>query len=177
MRTPTALIILLSCLSCKQSNRIEHNASLFDSIPSNIRITTKTIVHDSASSKDLKKCIEIPKEVNSLNSCIIKSNDKKFIREYTLLFNNKGKVVSLYRYLPEGPDITSLDELQKDTQLLGLFHASLANDIAINRRVGAVIENNDTLPIIAHLKEARMLLVSPGASKIEKGRALIYGYQ
>ncbi|MBO9198651.1 MULTISPECIES: hypothetical protein [Niastella] len=147
------------------------------SLPSNIRITTKNIVHDAASSINLKTCIEIPQEVNSLNSCIIKSDDKKFIREYTLLLTDKGNIASLYRYLPEGPVITSLNELQSDTQLLGIFQLSLANKITINRSLGVVIDNNDTLPITGHLKGAKMLVVKPVASKLEKGRALVYGYE
>lgn len=177
MRTRTTVIILFICLSCRLSYRTEQAASLFDSIPSNICITTKTIVHDSASSKDLNKCIEIPKEINNLNSCIIKSGNKRFIREYTLLLNNEGKIVSLYRYLPEGPDITSLDELQRDTRLLSAFHIPLANNITINRSKGVLIDNNDTLAIIDHWREIKMLVVNPGPILVKNRRALIYGYE
>lgn len=177
MRTLFFLLTILALISCKQSNKAGSGSLLSGSIPDDAYILTKTVALDSALSKNLKKCTDDPKEINRMSSCIIRKGNKQFIRDYTLILAQNGNIISLYRYLPEGPDVIFGEGLRQDTLLLNVYHLSLTNNIKINKKIGAIIDNGDTLPIIDHWKETKMLFVRSGPAKLPKGRALVYGYE
>ena len=84
----------------------------------------------------------------------------------------KGNINGYWSYLPEGPDMHSLEDLQNDPKF---FEYVGAKDLSVKVFDNQVIEGSDTFDIEKNWKEERLLFVKNKLNDIRD--VAIYQYR
>lgn len=127
------LITIFTLISCNRNL----NSQSFE----NIQITVKSIVLNEALSQ-MNFCDDSGK--NTLNNCYYKIDNQRYLKKETYAFDDYMNPIAFYHYLPEGPDIHSVEQMKVDT-----LYAKMVNffnqKVIIDETNQFIIDGIDTI--------------------------------
>ena len=92
----------------------------YSEIPDNAKIIAKYIVHDEKSSPNLSNCSNEKNDFLHIKKydCSFIMDNYEFDIEDKYVFNDHGEFIEFWNYLAEGPVVTKIEDLKKDSNYL-----------------------------------------------------------
>lgn len=166
---PATVLIFIFFMSCSQRPEVQ--------APAGAVVIAKYQVLNEYLSPAHYKCAEPAVEFLQMDpyDCSFRLGRSEFDIEYKILFDTLGRTMSYWRYLPEGPLVYSITDLEKDTVLRNALHIN-AGHIRISANRQHIIDGKDTFQMEEVFVKEKLLLVRSSDAR-EKGRCVFFLYQ